>query len=279
MRAWLTGALLCLSLPLSSAERIVSLAPFLTDMVVLFESQDRLVGVIDDQSLPKELETVPRVGAYQSLSLERIVVARPDLVLAWTSGNPAELLTRLEALGIDVRRFDPQTLAQIDAMTVELGSVLGRRERAAELSAAFRSQLDRTARPAGARPPRVFVQLWDDPIFTIAGEQLLSDALRHCGARNIFHSLAGLSPQVSVESVLAADPEFIIALADQSERAQVWLNRWRAHQGIAAVRHARLYALRSDTLVRPTPAIAEGVSELCRLLNPSKSVVEGGQVR
>lgn len=270
MRAWLAGALLCLSLPLSSAERIVSLAPFLSDMIVLLESEDRLVGVIDDPSLPDTLETVPRVGAYQSLSLERIVVARPDLVLAWTSGTPAELLRRLEAMGIEVRRYDPQTLAQIDAMTVELGNVLGREERAAALSSSFRSELRRSAGRAGAQSPTVFVQLWDDPIFTIAGEQLLSDALRHCGAKNLFHSLPGLAPQVSVESVLAADPELIIALADQSERAQAWLDRWRAHERIAAVRQGRLYALRSDTLVRPTPAIAKGVSALCRLLADAK---------
>lgn len=279
MRAWLAGALLCLSLPLSSAERIVSLAPFLTEMVVLLESEARLVGVIDDQSLPETLETLPRVGAYQSLSLERIVVARPDVVLAWTSGNSAELLARLETLGIEVRRFDPQTLAQIDAMTVELGDLLGREELAAALSASFRSELERSAGRAGAQAPKVFVQLWDEPIFTVAGEQLLSDALRHCGADNLFHPLPGLAPQVSVEAVLAVQPEVIIALADQSERAQAWLDRWRAHERIPAVKHERLYALRSDTLVRPTPAIAQGVSTLCRLLAGSEGNTETGQVR
>lgn len=266
MRAWLLGAIFCLSLPSIAAERIVSLAPFLTDMIVLLEAEARLVGVIDDPSLPESLEAVPRVGAYQSLSLERIVALQPDLVLAWASGNPPELLARLQTLGIEVQRFDPQTLAQIDQMSRDLGDLLNVEEHALVLSEAFQLQLARSAGAVKTAEPKVFVQLWDEPIFTIAGEQLLSDVLRHCGARNTFQTLPGLAPQVSEEAVLAAEPDIIVALAEQMTKGQEWLARWRKYERLPAVSDGRLYALQSDILVRPTPAIAQGVASFCKLL-------------
>ncbi|SDS97572.1 iron complex transport system substrate-binding protein/vitamin B12 transport system substrate-binding protein [Halopseudomonas xinjiangensis] len=279
MRGWLLGAVLCLSLPTSAAERIVSLAPFLTDMVLLFEAEARLVGVLDDQSLPGELDGVQRVGAHQSLSLERIVTLRPDLVLGWTSGNSPELLTRLESLGIAVRRFDPQTLQAIDRMTLALGDLLGERERAQALSTAYRVQLSSSLRSSPGEGPDVFVQLWREPIFTVAGEQLLSDVLRHCGARNVFASLPGLAPQISVEAVLAAQPDVILALAEERSQAAGWLERWSAYPQLPAVRHDRLYALHSDALVRPTPAIARGVAELCGLLAAGRAHPAADQKR
>ncbi len=266
MRRWLLGAVLCLSLPAYAAERIVSLAPFLTDMVVLLEAETRLVGVLDDQSLPDELDGVPRVGAHQSLSVERIVALRPDLVLAWTSGNSPELLARLESLDISVQRFDPQTLQAIERMTFELGDLLGERERAQALGRAYRAQLASSLRRPLNEQPGVFVQLWREPIFTVAGDQLLSDALRHCGARNVFASLPGLAPQISIEAVLAAKPDVILALAEKRGQAAGWLEQWFAYPQLPAVRHGRLHALQSDALVRPTPAIAHGIAELCDLL-------------
>ena len=266
MRGWLLGVLLCLSLPLCSAERVVSLAPFLTDMLVLLEADARLVGVIDDPSLPESLGAVPRIGAYQSLSLERIVAARPDLVLAWTSGNPPELLSRLEALGIKVLRFDPQRLADIQPMTLELGRTLERADTARTLSARFATALQALRAPDDAPRVRVFLQVWDEPMFTVAGEQLLSDALEHCGAVNSFAALPGLSPQVSTEAVMASQPEMIIAVAADEATGTRWLRRWEAFPAIPAVRDAQLWTLESDSLVRPTPRIVEGMRRLCMLI-------------
>lgn len=271
MRGWLIGALLCLSLPLPAAQRIVSLAPFLTDMIVQLEADSRLVGVLDDPSLADSLRSVPSVGAHQSLSLERIVSLRPDLILAWPSGNSAELLARLESFGIPVQRFDPQTLDQIEQMTLELGELLDRQAQAAALSQTYRTELTRLKAwqaevMSAADLPRVFVQLWDEPIFTPAGEQLLTDALRHCGARNVFESLPGLAPQVSVEAVLAVKPDVIITLADDKRLAADWLRRWQAYPDIPAVRDAQLWTFESDALVRPTPSIIDGMRRLCTLI-------------
>ncbi|GAA6133086.1 cobalamin-binding protein [Halopseudomonas sabulinigri] len=250
----------------AAAQRIVSLAPFLTDMVQLLDAGDRLVGVLDDGQLPPELAQVPRVGAYQTLSAESIVAQRPDLVLAWTSGNSPALLQRLRSWHIQVVEFDPQSLADIASATQALGELLGQDTQAEQVLSDYHQQLQSLAPPAGQRPQRVFIQLWDNPLYTVAGGQLVSDALQHCGAQNVFAKLPGLAPQVGREGVLAANPDIIIALADQAISAQPWLDDWRRFPQLKAVADERLYVLASDQLVRPTPRVVEGVAKLCALV-------------
>ena len=112
----------------------------------------------------------------------------------------------------------------------------------------------------------MFLQLWDNPLYTVAGDQLLSDALSLCGADNVFADLTGLAPQVGREGVLVANPDTIIALADAGITAERWLDEWRRFPQLTAVEQQRLYVLDSDLLVRPTPAIIEGVGRLCELV-------------
>jgi len=265
----LLALLLALSLnllPVQAAERIVSLAPFLTDMALQLGAGARLVGVLDDGQLPAELSDRQTVGSYQTLSAERIVSVQPDLILAWTSGNPPDLLERLRGWGIRVEQFDPQRLDDIASMTLQLGELLDQPAEAQALEADFRAQLDRLRAPPSSTRPKVFLQLWDNPLYTAAGDQLLSDALSLCGADNVFADLAGLAPQVGREGVLAANPDIIIALADQGVTAEACLDDWRRFPKLAAVKHNRLHVLDSDLLVRPTPAIIVGVEQLCGLV-------------
>lgn len=267
MRAgWLAGLLLLLCLPLAAAPRIVSLAPFLTDMLVQLDAVDQLVGVLDDGQLPPELDAVSRIGSHQSLSRELILAQQPDLVLAWTSGNPPDLLNALESWGIRVVRFDPQRLADISQMTRRLGELLGRSMAAEALLADYERDLASLQRPLTEQAPRVFVQLWDDPLYTVSDKQLIGDALRHCGALNVFGSLPIYAPQVGLESVLAADPDIILVLDDRLSTEHPWLQRWRQFPQMKAVRGDGLKVLDGDSLVRPTPAIINGLQRLCALV-------------
>lgn len=268
MRAgWLAGLLL-FCLPLAAAPRVVSLAPFLTDMVVQLDAVEQLVGVLDDGHLPAGLVGVPRVGSHQSLSRELILAQQPDLVLAWTSGTPPALLTALESWGIRVERFDPQRLADIAGMTRRLGDLLGRSLAADALLANYERDLAHLQRPLTDKAPRVFVQLWDDPLYTISDKQLIGDALRHCGALNVFAALPIYAPQVGLESVLAADPDFIVVLDGRLSTEHPWLQRWRQFPQMKAVRGEGLKVLDGDSLVRPTPAIINGLQALCALVAP-----------
>lgn len=265
MRGWLLAGLIVLcSTPAAAGSRVVSLAPFLTDIVILLEATDSLVGVLNDGNLPDELDQVPRVGGHQSVSLERIAVQRPDLVLAWTSGNSPALLQQLEGLGIPVLRFDPRRLSEIAEVTQQIAAALGRSEAGRLLNERFQAELEASQVPLGPDSPGVFLQLWDDPLYTVAGAQLISDALNHCGARNVFEDLPGLAPQVGREGVLGLDPDIIIALSDNAHAGQTWLDKWRRYPQLKAVRNDALHVLANDELVRPTPRIIDGLRLLCR---------------
>ncbi|WP_304639482.1 helical backbone metal receptor [Pseudomonas sp.] len=265
LRAALLGLAL-FSLQTAAEQRVVSLAPFLTDLLVQLEATEQLVGVFDDPSLPASLEALPRVGGYHDLALEPIIAQRPDLVLAWTSGNPPGLLARLERLGIEVHRYDPQRLEDIEQTLLDVGRLVGADARAAELAGDYRAALANVGRPLNTASPSVFVQVWDDPLYTLSDTQLVGDALRHCGARNVFGDLRLLAPQVGRENVIAANPDIILILADERGQATGWLNRWRRFPQIAAVRDRRLYILDSQQLARATPGIIDGVVRLCQLV-------------
>lgn len=266
MRGWLLAGLLLQSICVPAAERVVSLAPFLTDMVIMLDATDRLVGVLNDGHLPPEIDDIPRVGGHQTLSLELIVSLKPDLVLAWDSGNPPALLDRLEGWGIQVLRFDPKDLSSIATTVEKLGEALNAAERATEMNQRYRSALAELAVPVDNRSPGVFIQLWDDPLYTVTGNQLIGDAVKHCGGRNVFENLPGLAPQVGREGVLAANPDLILVLADDGKSVTEWLDRWRRFPQLNAVRRNGLHVLDSDRLVRPTPGVLDGVQRLCELI-------------
>ena len=268
----LVAGLLFHSLYVSAAERVISLAPFLTDMVVMLDATEQLVGVLDDGQLPPALDHIPRVGGHQSLSLELIVQQKPDLVLAWDSGNPPALLSRLESWGIRVMRFDPKNLASIATTVEQLGEELNATERATGLNQRYNAALSHLAVPVDADAPRVFIQLWDDPIYTVSGKQLIGDAVDHCGGVNVFDALPGLAPQVGREGVLAANPDLILVLADDGTVVTEWLDRWRRFPQLNAVRQSGLQVLDSDRLVRPTPDVLDGVAQLCKLIARQRKV-------
>lgn len=266
MRGWLLAGLLLQSVCAPAAERVVSLAPFLTDIVLMLNATERLVGVLDDGHLPSEIGDIPRVGGHHTLSLELIVSLKPDLVLAWDSGNPPALLDRLEGWGVQVLRFDPKNLSSIATTVERLGDALGASERAIEINAHYLSALAELAVPVDEYSPRVFIQLWDDPLYTVTGNQLIGDAVKHCGGRNVFENLPGLAPQVGREGVLAANPDLILVLADDGKAVMEWLDRWRRFPQLDAVRQNGLQVLDSDRLVRPTPNVLDGVQRLCELI-------------
>lgn len=266
MRGWLLVGLLLCSLASHSANRIVSLAPFLTDIVISLHAEDRLVGVVDDEFLPERLSQLDRIGRYPGVSLERIVALQPDVVLAWTSGNDPRILQRLESFGLPVVRFDPQDLQQVADTVLQLGRELNAQPQAERLVDGYQRALNRLHHPLTNDAPRVFLQVWDDPLYTLSGTQMVSHALNHCGAINVFQDLVGLAPQVSREGVLAADPDIIIVLGDNDQQPGQWRDQWLAYPQLKAVATQRVHVLDSTQLVRPTPELIRGLAALCELV-------------
>lgn len=255
------------------AGRVVTLAPHLAEIVFALGVGDRLVGTVRHSDFPPAAGAVPRVGDALSISLERILELRPDLVLGWHSGTPAGTVRRLRELGFPVYLAEPRALEAVAANLEDVGNLLGRPDAGAALAAAYRDRLSVAVRPERA-PLRVFYELWSEPLMTVNGNHLIGQALRLCGGDNLFSGSPAPVPVVSREAVLAGDPAVILRGTTGPED-DAWTARWRRFPGLRAVRDGHLLAVPADLVSRPGPRLAEGVELICERLDQVRARREG----
>jgi iron complex transport system substrate-binding protein len=252
------------------ARRIVSLAPFVTELLFAAGAGGSVAGVSEFSDYPEAARSLPRIGGGGGLDLEAILSLQPDLVIAWQSGNPAQQVERLRSLGLAVYLSEPRRLEDIPATLERFGRLAGTGPLAARESAAFQQRLAALRRRYADRPEiSVFYQIWERPLMTVNGEHLISDVIRLCGGRNVFSDLPVLAPQIAFEAVLAADPDVMVAGSEAGVSSQP-LGPWRAWPELAAVQAGRLYTIPRELLVRHTPRILEGAERLCRLLEAAR---------
>ena len=256
------GQLVTLSRP---AERIVSLAPNLTELMFDLGVGARVVGTSAYSNYPDPARQIPRVGGHDRFDFERIVALHPDLVLVWKSGNGMDTARRLRELGLPTFVVALRSLPDVGRALRHLGALTGRVGRAERLATAYRKHLaELTARFEHREPVSVFFQVWPRPLMTVGGPQFLTDILRRCGARNIFADQSAVAFSVSLEAVIARQPQAIVAVAGENEDP---LARWRDLPGIPAVQAHHLIVVHTDSLSRPTPAILDGMTQLCLALD------------
>ncbi|MBD9631749.1 cobalamin-binding protein [Pseudomonas sp. PDM19] len=265
MRRFLCLLLLLAGLPVVAAERVVSLAPSLTDMVLELGAADRLVGLLDGGPRAESLKDLPSVGRYGQVNLEQILALQPDLLLVWPGAVPEAQLQRLQAVGIPVYVADPHRLEDIARQFRELGERLGRAEKGRELAETFDSGMAQLrAQYRREQPLKVFYQVWDRPLYTVGGQQIISEALEVCGGRNLFADLDLPAPQVGLEAVLARDPQVILAASDDQLRS------WTGMQQLSATRLKQLWVVPNRNLEKPSFAMLDATEKLCRLLSKAK---------
>ncbi len=265
-RLLLLGLLLPSLAANAAAERIISLAPHLTELAYAAGAGDRLVGAVSYSDFPAEAKELPVVGGYNRPDIEAILALRPDLVLAWHSGNPPVLLERLEELGIRVEVSEPREPADIPRLLRRIGELAGSTESAETAARAFEERLEGLReRYAGARPVSVFYQIWNRPLMSINGEHLISRVIELCGGSNPFAELSTLAPQLDLEAVLLADPEAIVAGGMGEERPE-WLDEWRDYPRLRAVKNDHLFFIPPSLLQRHGPRILDGAERLCAQL-------------
>lgn len=252
------------------AQRIVSLAPHLTELLYAAGAGGQVVGATDYSDYPAAARALPRVGGYSNIDLEAILALRPDLVVAWKSGNSAAQLEHLRALGVVVYVSEPHRLEDIPQDIERLGILAGTQVRAQAAAQQFQERHAQLAKRYAKRPPvTVFYEIWNPPLMTINGEQIISDVLRLCGGINIFADLPVLAPTVDMEAVVQKNPEAIF----MGERRQHDANpdiHWRRWKGLRAVQEGNLFRIPSDLMQRPTPRILQGAAMVCADLEQAR---------
>ena len=262
-----SGATIKLAAP---AKRIVSLAPHITELLYAAGAGDRVVGNVEYGDYPAAAKALPKVGGYSRLDLEAIVALRPDLVMGWESGNAPAAVSRLRSMGLTVHLAQSNRIEDIAGELERIGKLAGTETTANAAAAAFRRRHAGLAARYGQRPPvAVFYQIWKQPLMTVNAKQIISDAIRLCGGRNVFAQLPIMAPTVSVEAVIAANPEVIVA-SGMSDARPEWLDDWKRWSTLAAVAGDNLYFVPPDLIQRHTPRILDGAEKLCEHLETAR---------
>ncbi len=251
-------------------QRIVSLAPSITEIVFALGAGDRLKGVTQHCDFPADAQFLPKVGSYVHLDLERIVALKPDLCIAVRDGNPQNAVTELEALGIPVYAVDPRNLDTAVDTVLEVGQLLNAATKAQHLANEMRARIERVkVGVAGTElRPRVFFQIGTAPIVSAGTNTVIHELIVTAGGQNLADGPSSY-PRFSREQVLALQPEVIIitSMTKESDLEQVSAE-WRHYEGLPAVRNNRIFIVDADLFDRPTPRIINGLETLAGIIHP-----------
>lgn len=248
------------------AQRVISLAPHVTELAFAAGGGARLIAVDDNSDYPAAARALPKAGSFRAIDLERIVAAKPDLLLVWLHGPSARQLEPLRQLGIPLFYSQPKRFADIPSNLRRFGQLLGSSAQAEQAARRFEQDLAALRRQQQSKPKlSVFYQVWDKPLYTLNGQHIVSDAIALCGGNNVFASLPVTAPVVTDEAVIAANPQVILSAAMRQN--DDLLKRWQRMPGIAAVQNRQLHQVNGDLLNRPTPRMIEGTRQLCAKLD------------
>ncbi|MCW9005254.1 MAG: cobalamin-binding protein, partial [Gammaproteobacteria bacterium] len=183
------------------AKRIISLAPHVTELLYAAGASDQLVGVVNYSDYPEQAKKIPQIGSSSKFDMEKIVSAKPDLIVAWKSGNPDGQVNELIKLGFTVYYSEPRHLDDVATNIQRLGQLLATTDIANRVAQEYTRELNRIRTEYKERKKiSVFYQVWNRPLLTINGEHLISSVINLCGGENVFASSKIFVPQVNVEA-------------------------------------------------------------------------------
>ena len=262
------GTQITLAIP---AQRIVSLAPSLTELIYSAGAGENLVGVVEYSDFPAAAKALPIVGRFDLLDIERILELDPDLVVAWQTGNPRSSVNQLKQLGLTVYVAEPRSLAAIPSHIERLAVLVGKELSDLKVIYDFQQKLEAlNSKYRHQSPVTIFYQVWDRPLITAGGNELINDIITLCGGRNIFANIRRVAPKVSREAVLKRNPEVIIASGMDIERPE-WLDDWLRWPSLKAVANKNLFFVPPDLLQRHTPRALLGAAQMCDQLDQARS--------
>ncbi|QIG07020.1 vitamin B12 ABC transporter substrate-binding protein BtuF [Proteus sp. ZN5] len=264
------GLLLCalfwlnFAIAITPADRVITLSPSATEMAYAAGMGDNLVGVSAYSDYPEDAKSIEQVANWQGINIERILLLKPDLVIAWQGGNPQRLLDQLKALGIPIIYSDPQSIEEIADDLVTLSSYSHHPDIAIKSAQQLRQQYQAlqqqyTSTISNQPNKKVFIQFGMQPLFTTSNSSLQSHITELCGGENIFANSPVAWPQVSREQVLTKQPDLIIfsGKADQIPTVQAF---WQPQLTVPVI------AIDEDSFSRPAPRIINAAQQVCEAI-------------
>jgi iron complex transport system substrate-binding protein len=247
---------------------LIALAPHLAELAFDAGAGDQVIATVEYSDRPPAAQRIARVGDAFRVDFERIVALRPDAILVWESGTPPQVVERLRTLHLPLTQIATYRLGDVAEAVRQIGRLAGTSAVANGVARRYEDELaELREQYRGHRTLTVFLQVNDQPLYTVNDKQIMSQALALCGGKNIFGGLSELAPAVSVESVLAANPDVIISVDDTVPNP---LAQWQQWKHLRAVAHRNVFPLAADDLARPTPRLISGIRALCEKLDEAR---------
>lgn len=251
-------------------ERIITLAPSVTEIVFALGLGGNIVGVTNYCDYPEEAKKKQKVGGMSNPSLEAVVSLKPDLVVLTTDGNPKEFQERLSSLRIKTYVFEARRLAELPQGIRQLGQALGVREKALSLGNEIESRIARFRKGNSALKKKALFIVWPEPLIVAGPNTVIDDTLALLGQNNIASTAKTEYPKYSIEEVIRRAPDVLFIGKsmgmDMREVSEGFLKRMKS---VPAVRNGKVYFL-SDKLFRLGPRVPKGIEEMAGYLEQGK---------
>lgn len=254
----------------SPAERIVALAPHIVENIYSAGAGAKLIGVMQYSDFPEQAKKLPIIGSFQKINYEKIIELNPDLIMVWESGNSHASTQRLMELGYKVYIDQPHNLADVAKSVEDIGLLTGNAAYANKIAKDYLEQVAKVkAEYRNAPKVTAFYQVWNQPLQTINGKHIISDAIETCGGVNIYANEFAVAPVINIESILERDPQVIIA-SGVSESRPEWLDEWLKWPSLEAVKRGNLFFVNPNHVQRHTLRLLSGIESICEQLDVAR---------
>jgi len=257
-----------ISIP-ASPQRIVSLAPNITETLFALGLDKEIVGVTRFCDYPQETASKRKIGGLVNPSLEKIVSLKPDLVIGTADGNRKETVDRLERIGLPVYVVNPGSLDDILEMILDIGEITGRRKTANRLVDNLRKRIDHVVLlTEDSSRPGVFFQVGVDAMITAGKNTFIDRLIRSAGGENIAGDSTTRYPRFSMEKIILKNPDIIIVSSAKNRTSSSIKQAWGKWKDIAAVEKGNIHVINPDLVSRPAPRIVDGLEIIAKIIHP-----------
>ena len=253
-----------------SPQRIVSLAPGITETLYALNLDDKIVGVTTFCNWPPQARQKPRVGGFTNPSIEKIVSLKPDLIIATADGNRKDTVRQLERIGLPVYVTNPSDTAGILKSILHIGEITNRQKAARELVGKLQKRLNNiTTQINHKSKPRVFFQIGLEPVITAGRGTLINEVIERAGGVNVAGLDTARYPRYSAEGIMGAAPDIILfaPMAGDKEFA-AGKSFWQEFKGVPAVDNNRIYPIDTDLISRASPRIVDAIEKMALIFHP-----------
>lgn len=254
--------------------RIVALAPHIVENLYAIGAGDLIVGTLDYADYPQEATKIERIGGYNGISIEKLLMLKPDMVIAWKSGNQAEDLAQIKRLGIELHLSDPRSIEGVAKEILKLGQLTGRIEQSKKVAEAFTVKLNAIrATQQNKTTLSGFYQLWPEPMMTVSKNTWINQLIETCQVTNVFADSETDYPQISIENVIVTKPQIIIIPDEKSKRVIPTVN-WQQWPEVPAVKYEQFISVNADLLHRFSPRMLDGLAQMCDKVEVSRKLIK-----